>query len=1101
SSARPPVSRASVDLIFDNSDHQLGGQYAQYNEISVRREVTREGQSNYFLNGIRCRRRDIADIFLGTGLGPRSYAIIEQGMISRIIEAKPEDLRIYLEEAAGITKYKERRKETETRIRSTRENLERLNDLRDEIEKQIAHLKRQANAAERYKQLKEEERKLKAELLALRWRALHEKVQANERELQERQTHVEAVVAKQRAVELELEKKRETQTESNDQLNTVQAEFYRIGAEISRIEQSIQHNKETRQRQVEDLDKVNSSWQELRQHIEDDRSKLADVARTIADKEPALASLQKTQQHSSVRLAQAEQAMTEWQQGWEGFNREDAAVTQSVQVEQTRQEQLKQQLERLQQRLQKLNDERSGLDTGALETEQKGLLVEESRHGTQMDEVQQALLQANNQVLAARENIDLLGKQLDEVRNRIQDLRGRLASLDALQQAALGKQDKASVQWLEKQGLHKQPRLAERMQVRDGWERAVETVLGPYLEAVCVDDMRDFQKYFGDLEQGSLMLFETQARDNADSKSIGYLVAKIESEVELPAVLQQVRIANSLESALDMRATLKDAESVITREGFWIGRHWLRIAHAAHAQGSVLTREQDIKAARQQLERELAQAKKAEQELESVRRQLQQQEQQREELQSALSQVNSNLAEVKSRLHAVKVQMDQVLARRNELSAEIAEANQQLEQDQKGLRQSQERMKAAQLKAEANTDKRTQLQTRRDALTAELQETRKHAQTDREALHEIALSIESMRTMKSSTDQNLARMKQQLEHLQARRDELESALSKDVEPVEELEAALKQTLQKRVDVDKRLGDARTQVEIVESEIRGCEQQRASLESQVQEIRSILEQTRLAAQEVRVRCQTLDEQLDESGFEKYKLLEGLPEAATIDAWAEETTKVDQKIQRMGPINLAAIDEHKEQVERKEYLDAQFNDLTEALATLENAIAKIDRETRARFKEIFDRVNTHLRETFPRLFGGGQAHLEMTGNDLLSTGVAIMARPPGKRISNIHLLSGGEKALTAVAMVFAIFQLNPAPFCMLDEVDAPLDEANVGRFCELVREMANRVQFIVITHNKTTMEMMNQLMGVTMREAGVSRLVAVDIDEAVKMAVNA
>jgi chromosome segregation protein len=402
------------------------------------------------------------------------------------------------------------------------------------------------------------------------------------------------------------------------------------------------------------------------------------------------------------------------------------------------------------------------------------------------------------------------------------------------------------------------------------------------------------------------------------------------------------------------------------------------------------------------------------------------------------------------------------------------------------------------LKAEANAGARGELQARRETLAAELQQARQHAQADREALHEIELSIESMRSMKSSTDQNLARMKQQLEHLQARRDALESALSNEAEPVEQLEASLKEVLQKRVEVDKRLGEARTQVEIVESEIRGLEQRRASLENQVQEQRAGLEQIRLAAQEVRVRCQTLDEQLAESGFEKGALLEALPQEASIEAWSEEVAKADQKIQRMGPINLAAIDEHREQTERKEYLDRQFADLTEALSTLESAIAKIDKETRSRFKEVFDHVNTHIREMFPRLFGGGQAYLEMTGNDLLSTGVAIMARPPGKRISNIHLLSGGEKALTAVAMVFAIFHLNPAPFCMLDEVDAPLDEANVGRFCELVREMSGKVQFIVITHNKTTMEMMNQLMGVTMREAGVSRLVAVDIDEAVKMA---
>ncbi|HEX5056888.1 MAG TPA: chromosome segregation protein SMC, partial [Gammaproteobacteria bacterium] len=521
SSARPAVGRASVDLIFDNSDHKLGGQYAQYNEISVRREVTRDGQSNYFLNGIKCRRRDIADIFLGTGLGPRSYAIIEQGMISRIIEAKPEDLRIYLEEAAGITKYKERRKETESRIRATRENLERLNDVRDEVEKQIAHLKRQANAAERYKQLKAEERKLKAELLALRWRELNEKVQSNERELQERQTEVEAVIAQQRAVELELEKKREAQTESNDQLNTVQAEFYRVGAEISRIEQSIQHNRETRQRQVEDLEKINSSWQELRQHIEDDSAKLQDVSRGIADKEPAFSALKQTQQHSALRLTQAEQAMADWQQSWEGFNRDDAAVTQSVQVEQTRQHQLGQQLERLNLRLQKLNEERANQSTAELEAQQQGLAAEESRHGAAMDALQQDMLQANKSVLAARENIDGLGRQLDEARNRIQDGRGRLASLEALQQAALGKQDKTVVQWLEKRGLHRQPRLAERVQVRDGWERAVETVLGPYLEAVCVDNVQGVEDYLVELGQGSLTLLEARGGNTDKGALIG----------------------------------------------------------------------------------------------------------------------------------------------------------------------------------------------------------------------------------------------------------------------------------------------------------------------------------------------------------------------------------------------------------------------------------------------------------------------------------------------------------------------------------------------------------------------------------------------------
>jgi chromosome segregation protein len=666
-----------------------------------------------------------------------------------------------------------------------------------------------------------------------------------------------------------------------------------------------------------------------------------------------------------------------------------------------------------------------------------------------------------------------------------------------LQQAALGKQDKVVVEWLEKHNLHKQPRLAERIRVRDGWEEAVETVLGPYLEAVCIDKIKDIETYLNELQAGSLTLMAASG-DGRTLASVGYLAEKVDTEFELPAVLRQVRTADTLATALAMLPRLAPTESVITRDGIWLGANWLRVTRSVREQGSVLAREQDIKTCKQQLQDQLERVQRLEQELETAKKQLVEHEQQREQLQSGLREENNRLADVRSRLHAIKVQLEQVQSQRSRLVAETAGINQQIEQDQHTLRTSQERMNSARAQAGSNTDKRNLLQSQRTELERDLQEARKLEQADREALHEIALAIESMRSTKTSTDQSLTRMKQQLLHLQTRRDELQAALSGDSAPIEVLQSELEELLQKKIQVDRQLGEARTQVEIAENEIRGLEQQRAALENKVQEMRALLEQTRLAAQEAKIRCQTLKEQLDESGFETEVLFREMPEAATIESWADEVQKMDQRIQRMGPINLAAIDEHREQQERKEYLDAQDADLTAALKTLEDAIAKIDRETRARFKEIFDKVSAHIRDMFPRLFGGGQAYLEMTGNDLLSTGVSIMARPPGKRISNIHLLSGGEKALTAVAMVFAIFQLNPAPFCMLDEVDAPLDEANVGRFCELVREMSSKVQFILITHNKTTMEMTQQLMGVTMREAGVSRIVAVDVDEAVKMA---
>ncbi|MBN1379355.1 MAG: chromosome segregation protein SMC [Gammaproteobacteria bacterium] len=1097
SSSRPAVSRASIDLIFDNSDHSLGGQYANYNEIAIRRDVTREGQSNYFLNGTRCRRRDIADIFLGTGLGPRSYAIIEQGMISRIIEAKPEELRIYLEEAAGISKYKERRRETENRIRHTRENLDRLDDLRDEVEKQLNHLKRQASAAERYKKYKSKERRLKAELLALRWREMDKQVRVNQVGLDEQQTRVEAVVAEQRAIELKIEQQREAHNEANDQFNAVQAEYYRVGSDISRIEQTIQHYRDTHARQTEDLQQVRDAWQELQQHVENDRAKLENVTQSIADKQPLLESLHKNQQDSSTRLAEAEKAMFAWQQTWEGFNRQQADSEQSVQVEQTRLEQLAEHLQRLQLRLQKLREEQQTLSTSDLETEREHLLQTEGQHSKLLAKQQQQLDETGQSLRNIRTHIDELGGQMDVARNQAQELRGKLVSLEALQQAALGKDKQAVVQWLEKRGLTKQPRLAESLQVENDWERAVETVLGDSLEAVCVNELGNLADVISDLTEGGLMLVE-RGEPAGGSGGGDRLSDKVQSDLAIDRLLTGVRTCASVSQALALRANLAAGESVITREGLWFGPNWLRVARPAAGQESVLTREQQIKDTRRQLEQTQQRISKLESELETAKQSLSREEQQRDALQSERQQSNDQLAEVKAKLNGISVQLEQVQKRRTELNVELNDIEQQIQRDQAAQSQSQKTLSVAQHAVGQHSQTREQFQKQREQLNQALQDAREHAQKDKDTLHEIALSLESMRSTKSSTDENLARLQQQLQHLQKRRDELEAALAEGDAPVKEMAAELALLLEKRVDIEKRLTDVRKQVESIEETIRQHEAGRVEQEQKVQELRSELEQGRLAAQEARVRCQTINEQLQETDYEREQLFAEMPEEAGIESWHEQVEKLEQRIDRMGPINLAAIDEHREQAERKEYLDRQNSDLTEALATLESAIAKIDKETRSRFKEIFERVNSSLHDMFPRLFGGGEAHMEMTGNDLLSTGVAIMARPPGKRISNIHLLSGGEKALTAVAMVFAIFQLNPAPFCLLDEVDAPLDEANVERFNDLVKEMSDKVQFICITHNKTTMEMVDQLIGVTMREAGVSRIVAVDVEEAIKMA---
>ncbi len=1099
SSARPPVSRASVDLIFDNSEHSLGGQYANYNEISVRREVTREGQSQYFLNGTRCRRRDIADIFLGTGLGPRSYAIIEQGMISRIIEAKPEELRVYLEEAAGITKYKERRRETENRIRHTRENLDRLDDLREEVEKQLNHLKRQADAAQRYKKLKAEERRLKAELLALRWQALNEQVQTEQTAIQEQQTQVEAVLAEQRSVELSIEQQREAHTEANESLSGIQAEYYRLGSEISRSEQSIQHHKDTRERQKQDLDKINGAWQELQQHVEEDKAKLVDVSQSIADKQPVLDSLHDNQHHSSVRLSEAEEAMLGWQQRWETFNQQESAATQKVQVEQTRLEQLKEHLERLEQRFAKYTEEHNGLSDASLKNQLEDLLQDESRLGDEVAQHQQAIQQSNDSITAARESIETFSGRLNDSQSEAQELRGKLASLEALQEAALNKNKEGVVKWLEKQQLEKQPRLAECMKVEPGWELAVETVMQDCLEAVCIDGLDAVAAVLPQLEQGFVMLVDQAdaAVAGTDTKS-EYLADKVNSGMSVQPFLEGIYAVDHLDQALAMRGRLASKESVITREGIWLGPNWIRVSGKAREQGSVLAREQEIQQTRTQLGTLEQAIESLQQEFADNKQLLITQEERRQQLQEKLQTLSSRHADSRAEVNSIKLQLEQLEKRRSELTHEIKEIERQSEQDRQARQQSLENLRVAESQVAENADSRLHLQEERERLNNALQGAREHAQSDKDALHEVALSLESMRSVQSSTDRNLARMQQQLDHLGSRRQELETALAQGDEPIKAKEEELAGLLEKNIIVDKSLGEARAKVELIDKEIRELESKRQAFEEQVQTMRNGLEQLRLAAQEIRVRCQTIKEQLEETEFNQEILFKEMPDEADVDSWSTRVEKLEQRVQRMGAINLAAIDEHKEQSERKEYLDAQHQDLIEALETLERAINKIDRETRARFKEVFDKVNGHMGEMFPRLFGGGQAHLEMTGDDLLSTGVAIMARPPGKRITNIHLLSGGEKALTAVAMVFAIFQLNPAPFCLLDEVDAPLDEANVSRFGQMVKEMSEKVQFIVITHNKTTMEMVDQLTGVTMREAGVSRIVAVDVDEAVKLA---
>lgn len=1104
SSARKPIDMASVELLFDNSEGKLGGQYANYAEISVRRQVTRDGQSKYSLNGTRCRKRDVADLFLGTGLGPRSYAIIEQGMISRLIEAKPEELRSFLEEAAGISKYKERRRETETRIRHTRENLERLSDLREEIDKQLSRLQRQSRSAERYKELKQEEREFKAEHLTLQWRELKAELDTRDKEIQSTETSLEQVIGEQRSTESKIESSRQESTDSNEVLNSVQAEYYRLGAEISAKEQSIKHQQDLLQRQQTDLDQIQTALTDASQAIQSDKQAIEEFQQNLVEEEPNLESLKTQELESAEQFQQAEQAMHSWQQTWDEINQRYSAESQKAQIERSKMEQLERHLEQQKQRLQKIDVEKQGLRGENLEEQIADLKTLLSKSSSEKEEHEQQLTAAISTIRDAREKIVTVEQRSADVRRSIHQCQGSLSSMEALQEAALGKTDKAAQQWLEKSGINNNSRFAEKLDVTDGWELAVETVLGDTLEAICVDDIDQYSASLDSLEDSNLSLIETAKSTPPVGSQTEMLINNVSSTVELDHFLHGIRCAETIDDALKLRHSLSHDESIITRDGIWLGSNWLRISRETDTNTGVLARENSIRELQNKLTENEENAEKIGAELTALRDTLQTNEQQREEVQVSLNTIHARLNEINAQISARESRHEHITNRGKDLDAELEETQKIIASNEADIEAATKNRNAALENAERMEADRKDLQCQRDTLQEQLQQHRTNLQQHRDQAHQLAIRVEGLKTRLSGLQHNIQRMEQAQTAQLQRKQELELLLSQSTQPTELLEQELKVLLEQRLISEEALAEARRKVEGVTEALRTLEQQRSEFEQGSQRIREQLEKLRLDSQETRVRSKTTLEQLTETGFElestleKISLQEAEGDQANSKQWATKLAEVASKISRLGPINLAAIDEYKEQLQRKEYLDGQDKDVTAALDILEQAIAKIDKETRSRFKDTFDHVNSRIKEMFPKLFGGGTAFLEMTGDDLLNTGVSIMARPPGKRISNIHLMSGGEKALTAVALVFAIFELNPAPFCMLDEVDAPLDEANVGRFCQLVKEMSSRVQFIFITHNKSTMEISEHLSGVTMRESGVSRLVSVDVAEAATMA---
>ncbi|NNM58771.1 MAG: chromosome segregation protein SMC [Legionellales bacterium] len=1105
STVRKPVGQASVELLFDNPNGAIGGEFARYTELSIRRVINRDSLSTYFLNGTRCRRRDITDIFLGTGLGSRSYSIIEQGMISRLIEARPEELRVYLEEAAGISKYKERRRETENRMRHTRENLERLLDIRDELDKQLERLKRQSESAVKYQELQNEENTLRVELLALRWQDLETKCQLMQEQITTQEVGYEAIISEQRNAELLIERLREETAQANSGWQAAQQQLYGVSAQIARFEQNLQHINERTTALQRDRVQAEASLQQNEQHSSLDKSRITEIEQTLTVLAPELEMADVMLEQNSDRLFEAEQTMNAWQLEWDRFNQTAASSSQQAQVEQTRIQHFELEIQRSRQRTEKLQEELQSLHQQE-NTDELAILGEQiAETQIEQEEATVQLQSTTEQMQQIRLQLQQHQQQIELLRSQSHKLEGRSASLDALQQAALGKGSKTIQGWLKQHQLIDKPRLAELLSVLPGWEKAVETVLGQALQAVCVDDVMPMTALIATLEQGSVMLIGSQQACPSDLAP-SLLMNKIEINAShstidgfpLASLFGFIHAADDLMQALALLPSLSAEASIVTRDGIWLSHHWVRVWRDKDEHAGVLQRNQELEQLRLDMSKNECELTGIEALLEESKQGLQQLERTKEQQQKQLTQLASRFAMLQADKRVRQNRSEQQQQRRGQIISEVDELELSQKTVLQNLHETRERWQTALASMEDDAKIRETLQTKRDSLRANLEQIKARHREDKDKFHRFQVQQKTLTAELQTKQQSLLRSEQQVKEMYERCVYLDKSMTEITAPIEEIKAQLSEGLLQRGLAEDVVAEAKRHVDQYDEQLKYQERRRHQNNHQAELLRGQLEQVRLTHQAEHVRRQAILEQMSALNVVVADVVAQLPPDANEVKWQEGLERVQARIQRLGAINLAAIEELVVESERKRYLDAQYNDLVEALGLLDEAIQKIDKETRLKFRETFETVNQAFQTLFPKVFGGGSAYLELTSDNLLDTGLTVMARPPGKKNSTIHLLSGGEKALTAIALIFSIFQLNPAPFCMLDEVDAPLDDTNVGRYCQLIKEMSKNVQFIFISHNKLAMEMADYLMGVTMKEPGVSRLVTVNIEEAVSLA---
>jgi len=1121
SGTRKPVGRASVELVFDNNLGKAAGQWSQYAEIAVKRVLHRNGESGYYINNLQVRRKDITDIFLGTGLGARAYAIIEQGMISRIIEARPEELRVFLEEAAGISKYKERRRETESRLKDTRENLLRVDDIRQELAGQLLKLESQAEVARQFLELKQRLELAQNLFRLFKKREAQAQSERWQREVQRLATELEAETAGLRQAESQLEQTREAHYSASDVLHAAQGELYGANAEVVRIEQSLQHQRDNRQRLTTRIAAAREQEARLAKQREEAQVSQSDWREEQELSQLRLEERRERLEQESVELPQAEERFRERQRQHGEVQRALSEARQAAQIEETHRAHAEKMLQSLQARRGRLEQERNGLphfdaDTLAEKEEELAELAmqletarftEEALH-EQLPEAEQARREAGHAVQSAREQTTKTEAQLAALRQ----MQSRLDQNHKLQS------------WLVKHGLDGLPRLWQNLAVEAGWDDALESVLRERLNALLVENLDQAAAWVDEPPPSALTLAELPSHVSPERAALLPLSAGMpftgtgggvggEGSPDLipllqyvswrdgaaPAFLQDslrdVYVCEDPRQALAARRELAPGILLVSRAGHLFSRAGVSFYAPQSELHGVLGRQREI----EQLEENLTQQRDQAQ---TLKLQLERQEAELARLQRELADWRSTGADLQQRRHRLQLEVQQlaqvgqqVAQRAAKIDEEMGEIAEQLAAESEQGALAAENLEQARMQIEALEEQLEEQRLERQETENRLNRLREQVRSTERALQEADFAERSCRAKLEELDHFLQTLSEQIGNVHAQLEELhEEQHSASEEP---LQLELQQALAQQRERELALAAARNALEEITAQLREIDGRRMLNEQKLDPLRDKIGEARLKEQEARLAQEQYGAQLAEAGAVEDELAPLLGGNVKVTALQADSARLEGEIAALGAVNLAALEELQIARERLSYLEAQANDLNEAMETLEQAIRRIDKETRERLQATFDQVNQHLGVLFPTLFGGGQAQLVMTGEEILDAGVQMTAQPPGKKNSSIHLLSGGEKALTALSLVFSLFQLNPAPFCLLDEVDAPLDDSNTERFCELVKKMSLHTQFIYISHNKITMEMAEQLVGVTMQEQGVSRIVAVDIEEAMRL----